>query len=196
MHQPLDIARPIFVGDHDKPVSLLSSIEQEFFSEYILPSLQQSSTTPRGENNGIDTFHNKVDTDESLLRRIQFGFLSHDEVETASSFLASSTSSIGPWLKQQLVTGTIATQAQYGVLQHQPPDVVGVSLLHAGQLLSAVALSMIVRELWPGTFIVWGGPHISGLGREAFELDLARRSYAADLFVAGHAEHTFVDLLN
>jgi radical SAM superfamily enzyme YgiQ (UPF0313 family) len=27
-------------------------------------------------------------------------------------------------------------------------------------------------------------------------LDLARRSYAADLFVAGHAEQTFVDLLN
>jgi hypothetical protein len=103
-HQPLDFARPIFVGDHDKPASVLSSSEKEFFSEYILPSLKQLSTTPRGDNHGIGAFDSTVDTDGSLLRRIQFGFLGHDEVEPAASFLASSASLIGPWLKQQLVT--------------------------------------------------------------------------------------------
>ena len=96
MHQPLDMGRrrpgPIFVGDHDKPVSLLSSIEKEFFSEYILPSLKQASDA-RGDYHGFDPCDTNVDKDDILLRRVQFGFLSHDEVEMAACFLVSSASS-------------------------------------------------------------------------------------------------------
>jgi radical SAM superfamily enzyme YgiQ (UPF0313 family) len=76
------------------------------------------------------------------------------------------------------------------------PDVVGVSLLHAGQVIPATALSMMARMLWPDSLAVWGGPHISGLGEKALREALRERSFAANLFVTGHAEKTFVDILD
>lgn len=78
------------------------------------------------------------------------------------------------------------------------PDLVGMSLLHAGQVIPAAALSMVVKELWPKNRVVWGGPHISGMGVNAIQQDLARRQWvtAADTFVTGHAEETFVALLD
>jgi len=53
----------------------------------------------------------------------------------------------------------------------------------------------LARELWPDALIVWGGHHVSRLG-ETIQQDIRRRSFAADLFVLGHAERTFVDALN
>jgi len=74
------------------------------------------------------------------------------------------------------------------------PDVVGVSVLYSGQVLWGLAISVVVRELWPGVPIVWGGPHVTAL-KPWIERDHA---YGAliDGFVFGYAECTWVELLD
>ena len=115
-------------------------------------------------------------------RRIKFGFLTHNELDHAGSALA--LSEFGAWLHQQLNR------------EPEPPNLVGLSLLHAGQLIPAVAVGNIARALWPQTPIIWGGPHVSGLGSSVIEADIEHRKFAADVYVTGHAEQTFVDILN
>jgi hypothetical protein len=41
-----------------------------------------------------------------------------------------------------------------------------------------------------------GRPHISGLGEKTPREDLRERFFAAGMFVTGHAEKTFVDILD
>jgi hypothetical protein len=53
--------------------------------------------------------------------------------------------------------GTFGTWVPHVISQQQQvtPDVVGViSLLHAGQVIPATALSMMARMLWPDSFVV------------------------------------------
>lgn len=76
------------------------------------------------------------------------------------------------------------------------PYVVGISLLHAGQVVPAAMLTNIVRSTWNKSIVVWGGPHISGLGYNTLKTSLESRKFAADIFVVGHAENSFVDLLD
>ena len=166
------VRRGRFVGDHDKPQAStpfpnLSGIEQKFFGETVLPCLDIGP----GE-------------DEEALRRIRFGFLQHEEVQDSATKLAAS--SFGVW------TRTLLKQSAD---QGKSPHLFGVSLLHAGQVIPAAATSIIARELWPETLVLWGGPHVSGIGN-AIQDDLNERRFAADLFVTGHAEQTFVDLLD
>jgi hypothetical protein len=160
----------VFIGDHDKPVgeNSLNEIEKEFMSKYILPGICREI----GD-----------DDDDGLQRRVQFGFLTHEEIQTAATTMVSS--SFGTWVQR------VISQQQQVI-----PDVVGLSLLHAGQVIPATALSMMARMLWPDSLVVWGGPHISGLGEKTLREDLRERSFAADVFVTGHAEKTFVDILD
>jgi radical SAM superfamily enzyme YgiQ (UPF0313 family) len=159
-----------FIGDHDKlkqdGPNSLHSLERDFFQRYILSCLTNH--------------HEKT---EESLRRVQYGFFDHEEAQLIASSMADS--SFGDWAKNVLECH-----------QTKEPNVVGVSLLHAGQVLPALAISMIARRLWPQTLIVWGGPHISGLGKKAIEADLADRAFAADIFVTGHAERTFTGILD
>lgn len=53
----------------------------------------------------------------------------------------------------------------------------------------------MARRLWPDALVVWGGPHVSGLGNTVQD-EIQRRSFAADLFVTGHAEKTSVSRLD
>ncbi len=58
-----------FVGDHDKPMgsqSSLGTIERDFMGQHILPGLPDS-------NGAVD-----------LHRKVHFGFLSHDKVQTVA----------------------------------------------------------------------------------------------------------------
>ncbi|KAL3909964.1 MAG: hypothetical protein SGILL_007878 [Bacillariaceae sp.] len=119
---------------------------------------------------------------DTLMRNIRFGFLEHQEIKGLGKRAAST--SFGHWVRTKLDE------------QASPPNVLGVSLLHAGQVVPSVAISMIARDLWPGVTVAWGGPHISGLEEDAIQFDLHERQYAADIFVPGHAEQTFVDLLD
>jgi hypothetical protein len=93
----------VFIGDHDKPVgeNSLNEIEKEFMSKYILPGI--------GREIGDDD-------DDGLQRRVKFGFLTHEEIQTAATAMVSS--SFGAWARR-----VIAQQQQV------IPDVVGISLL-------------------------------------------------------------------
>lgn len=74
------------------------------------------------------------------------------------------------------------------------PNVVGVSVLYAGQVLWALSVTAVVRSMWPGVPVVWGGAHVTALAEEIAR-DV-RYADAADGFIAGYAEQTFVDLLD
>lgn len=101
-----------------------------------------------------------------------------DRIHQAANTLLGSAD--GQWLRQQ-------------VLRHAQPVVVGVSVLYAGQIVWAHAVTRVVRELWPGTMVVWGGPHVTALA-DCIAKD-NRYAAAADGFVAGHAEVTWVEIL-
>ncbi len=79
-------------------------------------------------------------------------------------------------------------------LERRPtPQVVGISVLYAGQVLSAMALTMLAKSLWPRAVIVWGGPHVTALGEQiAADPEYGRLEQR---FVLGYAERTWVDLL-
>ena len=123
-----------------------------------------------------------MEDDDQSLRKVRLGFLQHDEVENAATKLALSP--FGTWAKGMLEQAS-----------DKSPPLIGLSLLHAGQVIPAAAISMIARDLWPGSVVAWGGPHVSGIG-QAIDADLQRRNFAADLFVTGHAEQTFVEILD
>lgn len=74
------------------------------------------------------------------------------------------------------------------------PDLVGVSVLYAGQVLWAIAVTCIAKALWPGVPVVWGGAHVTALAEEIARDP--RYGSVADAFVAGYAESTFVSLLD
>ena len=74
------------------------------------------------------------------------------------------------------------------------PHLFGVSVLWSGQVLAAMAISLLARKLWPGVPVVWGGPHVASLS----EVICCEPAYglAADGFVAGYAEQTFLQMLD
>lgn len=161
----------IFVGDRDKAIndqgeSVLTPLQSDFIANEILPGLDF-------ENN------------PSSIRRVQFGFLDHDHVYRAATFL--SQAQFGIWVREKLKGNANSDFT---------PQLVGVSLLHAGQVIPATTVSILARQIWPDALIVWGGPHISGLGNAVLEKDIEKRKFAADVFVTGHAEQTFADLLD
>lgn len=75
-----------------------------------------------------------------------------------------------------------------------PPDVVGLSVMFSGQVIGALAVTKVVRRLWPSAKVVWGGTHVTAL---AEEISKDRRyGQAIDGFVVGYAERTWVELLD
>lgn len=179
-----------FVGDHDKPTGTnsLSFVEKEFLEQHILPFVATNNT-----------YYSK----EELIRKVLFGFLTHKQVREASTAMAcQQAGTFGKWAAGIMSTWMMKDHQQnenQRPHRHQhsdcSPNIVGLSLLHSGQVLPATAISKIARELWPEALIVWGGPHISGLGRATLQRDIKKRAFAADIFVTGHAEATFVQIL-
>jgi hypothetical protein len=105
--------------------------------------------------------------------------LDHDAMLQAARTLARSDE--GRWIRRHLETA-------------ETPDLVGVSVLYGGQVLWALATSLVARELWPGACIVWGGPQVTAL-RHEIAAD-SRYGAAIDHFVFGYAERTFVSMLD
>lgn len=110
-----------------------------------------------------------------VWKRLQ---VDHDAMDRVASRLAREQT---PWIHRQL-RGC------------RRPDLVGISVLYAGQVLWALALTRVVRALWPGVPVIWGGAHVTALA-QCIAND-ARYGVAADGFVAGYAESTFVSLLD
>ena len=203
-----------FVGDHDKPMmissmsnfhqgttaltdttSFLSHLEHQFITQQILPNLPFPSCDGRKQGHS-----QAVGADNSeLLNRVRFCFFDHDDIQTAAKNIIETSSpsgeppTLGPWIEQQLIhDGEVIGDG----VRCEPPELVGLSILHAGQVIPSVTIAMIARKLWPKALIVFGGPHMSGLGSDTLRQDLLHRRYAADVFVTGHAEQTFVELLD
>ena len=104
----------------------------------------------------------------------------HEEVRAAANRLAAGA--LGVWARAHLAASP-------------RPDVVGLSIFYSGQVLAALAVSIIARELWPGVIIVWGGPHVTTLEHEI----PSDRRYGCGLidgFVFGYAEATWTSLLD
>lgn len=74
------------------------------------------------------------------------------------------------------------------------PDIVGLSVMFSGQVIAALAVTLVVRRIWPSTKVVWGGAHVTALA-EPIGADAAY-GHAIDGFVAGYAEKTWVKLLD
>lgn len=102
-------------------------------------------------------------------------------------------------LEATLLGRAMAAGSQGGFIRTQleavgRPDVVGVSVLYSGQVLWGLAISVVVRELWPGVPVVWGGPHVTAL-KPWIERDHAYGALV-DGFAFGYAERTWVELLD
>ena len=112
-------------------------------------------------------------------QQVQRMTLQHHEALQAARALAESALA-APW------TQLLCAQ--------ELPQVVGISVMYAGQVLSALALSRLVRARWPQALIVWGGAHVTALAEEI----AAHAIYGelVDRFVFGYAEATWVDLLD
>ena len=165
-----------FVGDHDKPKGprSLASVENEFMNIHLISALEQTQS--------FNKYSEPISSKE-LTRRAKYGFLTHDQIANASIILAEQQ--FGCYVKD-ILTRRVS----------EPPDVIGVSLLHSGQVIPAAAITNVIRKIWPQALVVWGGPHISGLGKDTIAKDLHARHFAADVFVTGHAEETFVWVLD
>lgn len=103
---------------------------------------------------------------------------SHAEVDRAARGFAAGP--FGEWASRELD----------GL---ERPLVVGVSVMYSGQVLAALALSVVAKERWPGVRVVWGGAHVTAL-RDAIAADPAYGAHV-DGFVFGYAERTWIELL-
>src|SRR5690606_17939075 len=103
----------------------------------------------------------------------------HDDVLAGAHRLADGR--LGSWMQARLPTD-------------RPPRVVGVSVMYSGQVLVALALSVVARRTWPRALIVWGGAHVTALRHEI--VADARYGECVDRFVFGYAERTWVDVLD
>lgn len=104
----------------------------------------------------------------------------HQEVQAAAHALAADPE-VGGWIERQLAGAP------------RPPAVVGVSVLYSGQVLWALAASIVAKRMWPEALVIWGGSHVTAL-RDAIAAD-PEYGFAVDHFVVGHAERTFVEIL-
>lgn len=102
---------------------------------------------------------------------------SHEQVERAAAHLARSP--IG--------------SAWSASFTGPRPGFAGISVLWRGQVVAALALSILLRQRWPGIVIVWGGAHVTALAPEI--ASDSRYGRLVDGFVAGYAEHTFRAML-
>lgn len=103
---------------------------------------------------------------------------SFEAVEAAADRLVRSPD--GDWIRGHLA-------------RFPAPRVLGLSVLYAGQVVWAYAVGRIARSLWPGVVVVWGGPHVTALAAQ-IAAD-TRYGRAADAFVVGHAERTWVEIV-
>ena len=76
---------------------------------------------------------------------------------------------------------------------HSRPGLLGLSILHAGQVGWAHVAAAVCRRVWPGVPVIAGGSHVTALA-DVIAADVAFGEYF-DGFVAGYAEETFVQLV-
>ena len=73
------------------------------------------------------------------------------------------------------------------------PHLVGISLLWSGQVVPALAATLLARRLWPETPVVWGGPHVTALSNVIARS--AAHGHMVDGFIPGTGEQVFEQML-
>lgn len=116
---------------------------------------------------------------EHIKERIVHLKAGFDEVEAAAQALCHTE--IGAWFRRKLSEDT-------------PPALVGISVLYSGQVIAALALTHLIKAMWPAVPVVWGGAHVTALGQEISRE--GRYGSWVDGFVFGYAEKTWVELLD
>jgi len=106
-------------------------------------------------------------------------YASHEEVVGCASNMAAG--SYGQWVRRHLE-------------QVPRPDLVGLSVMFSGQVIAALAITKVIRTVWPEVPVVWGGAHVTALA-EPIGHD-AVYGEGIDGFVVGYAEKTWVELLD
>lgn len=106
-------------------------------------------------------------------------YASHEEVTGCANSMAAG--SFGEWVRRQLE-------------QVPRPDLVGLSVMFSGQIIGALAVTKVIRAVWPGVPVVWGGAHVTALADPISKA--ACYGEGIDGFVVGYAEKTWVQLLD
>lgn len=74
------------------------------------------------------------------------------------------------------------------------PRIVGISIMGPPQVFMALVIARLVKQRWPGTQVIAGGSHITLLADEIAHD--ARYGGDIDLFMPGHCETEFVNLIH
>jgi len=106
-------------------------------------------------------------------------YASHEEVIGCAVNLAAGA--FGEWVRHHLA-------------QLSRPALVGLSVMFSGQIIGALAVTKVIRAVWPDVPVVWGGAHVTALA-EPISKD-AGYGQGIDGFVVGYAEKTWVELLD
>ncbi len=114
----------------------------------------------------------------ACLRRIRDMTLTHDEVQA---------------LLDHLVPKLVGKSLSAPLSRRAAPGVLGLSVMWSAQVTPALVLSSWAKSRWPGTKVVWGGPHITAIA-DAVAED-SRYGRWVDGFLPRHCEDSFVILL-
>ena len=116
---------------------------------------------------------------ELSLSDIKRGWYSHSQLARATERMPDLE--LGRFLRTEFSRGT-------------PCHLYGVSVMWAGQVPPALALSRIAKTEWPGVRVVWGGAHIAAIATVVGkDRDFGRW---VDGFLPFHCERSFVELLS
>jgi hypothetical protein len=87
------------------------------------------------------------------------------------------------------LAGSVVGDGWLASLGGRRPHAIGLSVTWTGQVVAALAVSILGRCRWPGVPVIWGGPWVTVMG-ERIARDPSYGTFI-DGFVAGHAERTF-----
>ena len=113
----------------------------------------------------------------SVYRNSVFSLdLSHEQIYKIVNELTRS--SLGEWIRDHM--------------SDKPPLFTGISVLWSGQVIAALVVSAISKELYPKVPVIWGGAHVTALSSQIANDN--RYGIFVDGFVSGYAGGTFRDM--
>jgi radical SAM superfamily enzyme YgiQ (UPF0313 family) len=80
-------------------------------------------------------------------------------------------------------------------LAANPPSLVGISMVFANQSVNALVLGRLIKERFPGIYVVLGGAFLSQWAMVAGDAQLAQLFTCTDAIICGEGEQPFTDLL-
>jgi hypothetical protein len=111
----------------------------------------------------------------------------HYSFDSIGAAVKRTLAGIGPW------RGWLERELLDYLRRSGVPSVFGVSIMGPSQVFVAVASLAMIKELRPDAVTVFGGSHITLLANE-ISRDPRYREYV-DVFLPGHSEEAFVNLL-